>query len=120
MVLVIYRVLCGERLVTVLLQWLPGLRHQGQQRLRASGQEGEDMSRERDLLKKIWEDLDGDRDNYNQLCEEIEELLAQPEQEKLNTADIYLGFQIDNTNHLDETSFTAGVRFAEKEHWIGE
>ena len=37
------------------------------------------MSKERELLKKIWEDLDGDRDNYNLLCEEIEELLAQPQ-----------------------------------------
>ena len=37
------------------------------------------MSKERELLKKIWEDLDGDRDNYNLLCEEIEELLAQPD-----------------------------------------
>ena len=42
---------------------------------------GVNMSKERELLKKIWEDLDGDRDNYNSLCEEIEELLAQPEQE---------------------------------------
>jgi len=39
------------------------------------------MSKERELLKKIWEDLDGDRDNYSSLCDEIEELLAQPEQE---------------------------------------
>ena len=38
------------------------------------------MSREIPLLKKVWEDLDGDRDNYNMLCEEIEELLAQTEQ----------------------------------------
>ena len=42
---------------------------------------GVNMSKERELLKKIWEDLDGDRDNYNSLCEEIEELLAQPEPE---------------------------------------
>jgi hypothetical protein len=40
------------------------------------------MSKERELLKKVWEDLDGDRDNYNMLCEEIEELLAQPEQQE--------------------------------------
>ena len=37
------------------------------------------MRNERELLKKIWEDLDGDRDNYNSLCEEIEELLAKPQ-----------------------------------------
>ncbi len=37
------------------------------------------MSKERELLKKIWEDLDADRDNYNALCDEIKELLAQPE-----------------------------------------
>jgi len=37
------------------------------------------MSKKRELLKKIWEDLDGDRDNYNMLCEAIEELLAKPE-----------------------------------------
>jgi len=48
------------------------------------------MSKERELLKKIWEDLDGDRDNYSSLCEEIEELLAQPEQtEQAPKLDIY-------------------------------
>jgi len=45
------------------------------------------MSKERDLLKKIWEDLDADRDNYNALCEEIEELLAQPEQDEKSKVD---------------------------------
>jgi len=57
------------------------------------------MSKERELLKKIWEDLDGDRDNYNSLCEEIEELFAQPEQEPLSPIEkheIFLMSLIEN------------------------
>ena len=43
-----------------------------------------------------------------------------PKREPLSDEKIYIGLQVDNTNHLDATSFTAGVRFAEKAHGIGE
>ena len=42
-----------------------------------------------------------------------------PKRESLSDDEIYIGFQVDNTNHLNLTSFTAGVRFAEKAHGIG-
>jgi len=50
MVLVIYRVQCDEQLEAVLLQWHPEQRLQGLPHLRASGQEGEDMSPEIEVL----------------------------------------------------------------------
>jgi len=52
MVLVKHRIQCVARLGTVLLQWHPGLHQQEHLQLRASGQEGKDMSKERELLKK--------------------------------------------------------------------
>jgi hypothetical protein len=88
-------------------------------------------SPERELLEKVWEDLDGDRDNYNMLCEEIEELLAQPE---LSTNGLQLtkqeplGFKMVE-NHLDQLEevsheylqgFNDAVLWAEKHHKIGE
>ena len=80
------------------------------------------MSKERELLKKIWEDLDGDRDNYNSLCEEIEELLAQPEQESpthepLSDDEIRVG--MGDEPPISRSGFVRGVRFAEKAHGIG-
>jgi len=59
------------------------------------------MNKERELLKKIWEDLDGDRDNYNLLCEEIEELLAQPEQTEQEPVGIVttIGGYPDDSEH---------------------
>ena len=71
------------------------------------------MSKERDLLKKVvvymWE---------GELVDEIEELLAQPEQEPLSDEEI-----TKNTPkmiHIGERiAFAAGVRFAEKMQCIG-
>jgi len=50
------------------------------------------MSKERELLKKIWEDLDADRDNYNALCDEIEGLLETPKQEPVAWVSKLTGF----------------------------
>jgi hypothetical protein len=44
---------------------------------------------------------------------------APSKREPLSDDEIYIGFQVDNTNHLNLTSFTAGVRFAEQAHGIG-
>ena len=76
------------------------------------------ISKERELLKKVWEDLDGDRDNYNMLCEEIEELLAQTEQPKpLSLEDIRVII-----NQLPtEVDLDTGIEFCriiEKAHGI--
>jgi len=91
------------------------------------------MSKERELLKKIWEDLDGDRDNYNSLCEEIEELLAQPEQFKPDWVNYRQGVEDGKLEPLSnkwledniglihrDVSFTDLVRGVEKAHGIGE
>jgi len=95
------------------------------------------MSKERELLKKIWEDLDGDRDNYNLLCEEIEELLAQPEHPPMTQREMYQrGYAAaerdlkreplsdewikDNIGFIHrDVSFTDLVRGVEKAHGIG-
>ena len=42
-----------------------------------------------------------------------------PKREPLSDDEIYIGFQVDNTNHLNLTSFIAGVEYAEKAHGIG-
>jgi len=59
------------------------------------------MSKERELLKKIWEDLDGDRDNYNSLCDEIEELLAQPETKQEPVAWMYDSYEDGRRDRYD-------------------
>jgi hypothetical protein len=90
-------------------------------------------SKERELLRKVWEDLDGDRDNCNMLREEIEELLAQSKQES-DIAVIKIewyekgykqGFSDTSPPKRDPLStewdcgFEAGVGFAEKFYGVG-
>jgi hypothetical protein len=74
-------------------------------------------NKERELLKKVWEDLDGDRDNYNMLCDEIEEMLAQPEQSQMTGYDLFQGFlSDDDATHAE--SYWAGAMLVEKHYGV--
>jgi hypothetical protein len=70
------------------------------------------MSRERELLKELHRAVD---------CEwldEIEAVLAEPEQKPLTREEISYGFRTNDAD-LDAESYWAGVKWAEKMHGIG-
>ena len=69
------------------------------------------MSRERELLKELHRAVD---------CEwldEIEAVLAEPEQKPLTREEISYGFRI-NDDAINAESFWAGVEWAENMHGI--
>ena len=69
------------------------------------------MSRERELLKELHRAVD---------CEwldEIEAVLALPEQKPLTREEISYGFRT-NDDAINAESFWAGVKYAEKMHGI--
>jgi hypothetical protein len=69
------------------------------------------MSRERELLKELHRAVD---------CEwldEIEAVLAEPEQKPLTREEISYGFRT-NDDAINAESFWAGVEWAEKMHGI--
>ena len=70
------------------------------------------MSRERELLKELHRAVD---------CEwldEIEAVLAEPEQKPLTREEISYGFRT-NDDAINAESFWAGVEYAENMHGIG-
>jgi hypothetical protein len=80
------------------------------------------MSTERELLVHALDRLK--HINYeddhltNDLIQTIQKHLNQPARKPLSDEEIDIGFQTDTGNYIDETSFIAGVRFAEKIHGI--
>ena len=60
-----------------------------------------------------------DTDDFSELYDKTEELLAQPEQEPLSDDEIYMGFQSSEITDISLSSFVIGVKFAEREHGIG-
>ena len=77
------------------------------------------MSKERNLLKKFI-DSNWQYDDWCLLKAEAEELLAQPEQEPLSDDEIYMGFQSSEITDISLRSFVIGIKFAEREHGIGD
>lgn len=79
------------------------------------------MSKERELLYR-WYRGARDLDDYNELCDKTEELLAQPEpeQEPLSDDDIWQALTKEEVPDYKATIFIRGIKFAEREHGIGE
>lgn len=78
------------------------------------------MSKELELLKKIIKNMQYLHYECNKdLRDEIQELLNQPEQDPLSEQQVF-----HHWLYLEEVSpylnFTAGVRYAEQQHGIGE
>ncbi len=61
-----------------------------------------------------------DTDDFSELYDKTEELLAQPEQEPLSDDEIYMGFQSSEITDISLRSFVIGIKFAEREHGIGD
>ena len=75
------------------------------------------MSRERELLKEIYDDEITMMELPFSTATKLVELLAEPEQKPLTREEISYGFR-DNDADLDAESYWAGVKWAEKMHGV--